>query len=265
MPSYLITGASRGIGLEFVRQLSADPQNTVFAVVRNEKTADRLLAIRTTNVHILEADITDHVALKKAAHETAKVTGGSLDVLINNAAFVSYERTELPLDGYEDQNLLADDLRLNFNVNVIGVIFTINAFLPLLKRGTTKKVITISSAVGDPEFVRAAKGLDSDAPYAISKAAVNLANAKYAVEYENEGFTFVALSPGLVNTSTGSPTDADLELYNKMIAGIKKIVPEFERPLTPEESVKLQLEVIKNVTVKDSGTLISHHGDKNWL
>ena len=91
-----------------------------------------------------------------------------------------------------------------FNVNVIGVIFTINAFLPLLKRGTTKKVITISSAVGDPEFVRAAKGVDSDAPYAISKAAVNLANAKYAVEYEDEGFTFVALSPGLVNTSTGS-------------------------------------------------------------
>jgi hypothetical protein len=61
-------------------------------------------------------------------------------------------------------------------------------------------------------------------------------------------------------------TDADLKLYDKMIAEIKKIAPDFERPLTPEESVKLQLEVIKNVTVKDSGTLISHHGDnKNWL
>ena len=60
-------------------------------------------------------------------------------------------------------------------------------------------------------------------------------------------------------------TDADAELYNKQIAGIKKLVPEFERPLTAEESVKLQLEVIKNVTVKDSGTLVSHHGNKNWL
>ena len=60
-------------------------------------------------------------------------------------------------------------------------------------------------------------------------------------------------------------TDSELELYNKLVDGVKKIVPEFERPLTPEESVKLQLEVIKNVTVKDSGAFISHHGDKNWL
>ena len=87
-------------------------------------------------------------------------------------------------------------------MNVIGVIFTINAFLPLLKRGTTKKVITLSSPAGDPEFVRAAGWL-GHAPYAISKAAVNLVNVKYAVEYEDEGFTFLALSPGMVDTSTG--------------------------------------------------------------
>ena len=60
-------------------------------------------------------------------------------------------------------------------------------------------------------------------------------------------------------------TVAQLELYNRLIPGIKKIVPEFERPLTPEESVKLQLEVIKNVTVKDSGTFISQHGNKEWF
>jgi len=45
-------------------------------------------------------------------------------------------------------------LALQFNVNVIGVIFTINAFLPLLKRGTTKKVITLSNPAGHPEFPR---------------------------------------------------------------------------------------------------------------
>ena len=84
MPSYLITGGSRGIGvrfldlslpfqlvftlqtlqLEFVRQLGADSRNTVFALVRSKITTDRLLAVRTENVHILEADITDHIALK---------------------------------------------------------------------------------------------------------------------------------------------------------------------------------------------------------
>lgn len=49
--------------LEFVRQLSADSQNTVFALDRSKMTPDRLLSIRT-NVHIFEADITDHIALK---------------------------------------------------------------------------------------------------------------------------------------------------------------------------------------------------------
>ena len=60
-------------------------------------------------------------------------------------------------------------------------------------------------------------------------------------------------------------TDAQLELYGKLIPGIKKVVPEFERPLTPEESVKLQLGVIKNVNVKDSGTFISQYGNKEWF
>ena len=50
--------------LEYVRQLSADSQNTVFALDRNKMTADRLFSIHTENVHIFEADITDHVTLK---------------------------------------------------------------------------------------------------------------------------------------------------------------------------------------------------------
>ena len=60
-------------------------------------------------------------------------------------------------------------------------------------------------------------------------------------------------------------TDVQLELFNKLISLFKKVAPDFERPLTPEESVKLQLEVIKNVTVKDSGMFISQYGNKNWL
>jgi nucleoside-diphosphate-sugar epimerase len=93
MPSYLITGAARGIGvcfinfflipncfcvpvgpfqLEFVRQLSARSQNTVFALDRSKMTADRLLSIHTKNVHIFEADITDHVALKVLSQYTVR-------------------------------------------------------------------------------------------------------------------------------------------------------------------------------------------------
>jgi len=90
---------------------------------------------------------------------------------------------------------------VQFNTNVVGVVHTINAFLPLLRRGTTKKVITLSSGMGHTELVLKS-GLSNQAPYAISKAALNMAVAKYAAEYKAEGFLFLAISPGLVDTST---------------------------------------------------------------
>lgn len=76
---------------------------------------------------------------------------------------------------------------------------TINAFLPLLRAGSLKKVITISTGVADLEFVLKSE-LALGAPYAISKAAVTMAVAKYAVQFKSEGFLFLALSPGFVNT-----------------------------------------------------------------
>jgi NAD(P)-dependent dehydrogenase (short-subunit alcohol dehydrogenase family) len=90
---------------------------------------------------------------------------------------------------------------VQFHTNVTGVIHTINIFLPLLRQGAAKKVITLSSGMGDAELVVKA-GLPNHAPYAISKAALNMVVAKYAAEYKAEGFVFLAISPGLVDTST---------------------------------------------------------------
>lgn len=91
--------------------------------------------------------------------------------------------------------------RSQYRINVVGPIHTINAFLPLLRKGKAKKVITLSSGMGDVDFVLRS-GVPNQAPYSISKTALNMAIAKYAVEYKAEGFVFVAVSPGLVNTAT---------------------------------------------------------------
>lgn len=89
---------------------------------------------------------------------------------------------------------------LQIDINVIGVIYTTNAFLPLLRAGSTKKVITISSGVASTTFTEQS-GLIGTVPYTVSKVAVNMVNTKYAVQFKEEGFVFLALSPGLVDTA----------------------------------------------------------------
>ncbi|KAG2155705.1 hypothetical protein DEU56DRAFT_724660 [Suillus clintonianus] len=264
MPSYAITGAARGIGFEYVNQLSADSGNTVFALVRNKATATKLEELGRHNVHIIEADITDTKALKDAAAEVSSRTGSSLDYLINNAAFVEPERDGLTLDSYSSAELLTKDLLDSFNINVIAIIHTINIFLPLLKNGKAKTVVTLSSGLGDLDMTMVAEFANS-APYSISKAAVNMVNAKYATQYKPEGFVFLALSPGLVDTSTRAPTEKELEQFKAMLGNFRNVAPDFTGPITPETSVRMQLEVINRLTVNDTGAFISHKGNKEWL
>jgi len=264
MPSYVITGAARGIGFEFVNQLSTDSGNTIFALVRSRATADRLVELGRPNVRILEADITNTKDLKYAAAEVSWIAGGSLDYLINNAAFVESERDGLTLDSYSSEELLNKDLLDSFKVNVVGVIHTINIFLPLLKNGKTKKVITLSTGLADLDTTIDSEFVAS-APYSISKAAVNMVNVKYAAQYKSEGFVFLAISPGLVDTSTRPPTPNELEQFTTMIGKFSKLYPDFTGPITPETSVRMQLEVINRATVNDSGAFISHKGNKEWL
>jgi NAD(P)-dependent dehydrogenase (short-subunit alcohol dehydrogenase family) len=81
----------------------------------------------------------------------------------------------------------------------MGVIFSVNAFLPLIRKGNVKKIIVISTGLADPALVT-----ESSNPvfvtYSAMKAALNIVVAKYAVELKAQGITVLALSPGLVNT-----------------------------------------------------------------
>lgn len=90
---------------------------------------------------------------------------------------------------------------LQFNINVVGTVTTTNLFLPLLRNGKLKKVICISSAAADADFTRKTEH-ERIVPYSVSKAALNMAVVKYALERRNreEGFTFLALAPGAVDT-----------------------------------------------------------------
>ncbi|KAI0764145.1 NAD-binding protein [Trametes elegans] len=271
MPSYVVTGASRGIGLEFVNQLvnmsGAHEKNIVFALARNPQNSPKLQELRKArpNVHILKADITDVQALKAAADETAKVTGGSLDYLINNAALVSDKREGFTLTSYPTPDLLESDLLAHYRTNVVGVVHTTNAFLPLLRAGAAKKVVALSSGVADPALVLAADFAPA-APYGLSKAALNLAVAKFAAELRPEGFTFLAISPGLVNNSEGPLPPEIAASFRKMVERFQRYAPDWDgKPISPETSVRLVLGVVERTTPADSGAFLSHFGNKQWL
>ena len=92
---------------------------------------------------------------------------------------------------------------MQFRTNTLGPIHTINAFLPLLKAGTTKKCLTISSTAGSPKVANTSNFVVSGG-YGISKAGLNLAIAKYAARFRDEGIIFLSVTPGMVKTMPGS-------------------------------------------------------------
>ena len=99
----------------------------------------------------------------------------------------------------QDPSLLSKDLIEMFNTNVVGNIHLFNLFMPLILKGTVKKVVTITSGMADLDLV-VKYGVYESGPYSISKAAMNMAIAKFQAEYEKDGVLFIGISPGVVNT-----------------------------------------------------------------
>ncbi|CAF9927542.1 MAG: hypothetical protein ALECFALPRED_003738 [Alectoria fallacina] len=271
MPSYVVTGASRGLGLEFVRTLSSDTQNLVIGLVRNRAAAEKAFGEAVPrNLIFLNADITDLDALKSAATETAELTGGGLDYLINNAALISETSRYRTLSDFaHDPQILIKDLQVSFEVNVIGPINTVNTFIPLLRKGQEKKVFTLSTGMADIDLINQID-IAAAAPYSISKGAVNVAVAKYNALYKSEGILFMAISPGVVDTGEGMPSSdnvEDMKAAQDMAIKFAAYAPHFTAASTPQESVNDMLKLFERSSIKNGngGTFVSHLGNKQWL
>ncbi|KAJ5206324.1 Short-chain dehydrogenase/reductase SDR [Penicillium cf. griseofulvum] len=286
MSSYLITGASRGLGFEFVRHLAQNPDNTVIGLVRDKEAADsKAKAEGLHNFHMVEAQYTDLGSLKvrthamndayhthffqKAAEVVKDITAGALDYLVNNAAIISHVSGFKSLGDFDnDFETLEKDLMESLEINLLGVIKTIHAFLPLIHNGKGKKVIAISTGMADIDLINATE-VAFAAPYSISKGAVNVAIAKYNALYNKEGILFLAVSPGYVSTERNleEPTPEDAEKAAVLVGKFVEYAPHFQRPLTPEESVTAVLSVMDKASIAngDGGAFISHLGNKQWL
>jgi NAD(P)-dependent dehydrogenase (short-subunit alcohol dehydrogenase family) len=214
MPSYVVIGASRGIGYAFLQQLALDPNNIIIGTARKAGTTrEQVEKDGLKNVAIVEADLLSRENLKKAAAEVSKLTNGSLDYLVLNGAYQNIEISSIFLDEFDKEpEKLYEDLEVGWKTNVVGLIYAINAFLPLIKKGHAKKVVAISTGMADLDLITKYDIWEAPA-YSIQKAALNTMIAKYAARYGwSEGILFMSVSPGFVNTGRARELFAPLML-----------------------------------------------------
>ncbi|KAF2119051.1 hypothetical protein BDV96DRAFT_568960 [Lophiotrema nucula] len=272
MPSYVITGVSKGLGWEFLTQLSSDPNNIVIGIVRNKPATDKRVAEELAgrrNITILAADLTNYNSLKTAASDAGAVTGGKLDYLIANAGSVSqYDAyDDIGTLGTQDPEKFTKQFHEILDTNVVGQVHLYNLFMPQILAGDVKKVILISSGMGDIEIT---KDLDlAVAPiYATSKAAANMITAKFSAQYKKDGVLFLSICPGMVEVghfNQMSPEQA--EKLPEMIAKFQRYNPHFKGPITPPESIKAVLSLVERSSVEngDGGDYMSHFGTRRWI
>ncbi|KAI1038192.1 hypothetical protein LB503_012083, partial [Fusarium chuoi] len=237
---------------ELARQLSSDHSNTVVGIVRDKPaTINRISQDaelnRRSNIHVIEADLTNYNALKGAVNETAKITGGTVDYLIANAAYVSKFDTFDPMGALGNTPMeLEDDLKMLFDVNV---------------------VITISTGLADLEFTNNFEH-EFTPLYSISKAAMNMAVAKFNAQYKKEGVLFMSVCPGMVDVGQfNHATPQQMEAMGGMMAKFKEYAPHFTGPATAEDAVKDMRAVWENATIEGGygGAYLSQFGNKQWL
>ncbi|KAL4876533.1 NAD(P)-binding protein [Aspergillus karnatakaensis] len=267
MPIYAITGASKGIGLEFARQLASNPSNNVLAIVRNpESPSIATLASKHPNIHAIKGDVTDPQSILAAAQSAAAITDGKLDVLIHNsnaadAATVGYTPSQFPLDAEATRAAFEPSLL----TAVYGGLWTTNAFLPLIEKGAEKKIVHISTGMADINLIKNG-GVPIAVAYSVAKAGMNVQVAKYAAELAPKGIKVLALSPGWVDTSGGEKSEAEAQGDAYLLSRFQTVKPDLKGQIEPEESVRKSLKVIEELDAEKSGTFVSHNGNtEDWF
>jgi len=230
----LITGANRGLGLEFTRQLLARGDR-VIATCRQPGRAhalNQLIGEHPGRLRLLPLDVAAPKSHAELVRELPLVLGDGdeggaatrLDLLVNNAGVLH--------SGERFGKVAAETLDDSLRTNATGPFLLTQALAPLLADGA--RVANLSSELGSI----AGKDAFRTPSYSISKAALNMATALLARALAERGIVVVALHPGWVQTDMGG-TGADV---------------------TPQEAAAALLRVIERAGADDSGRFFDRHG-----
>jgi NAD(P)-dependent dehydrogenase (short-subunit alcohol dehydrogenase family) len=221
MPTVLITGANRGIGLEFARSFAAEGW-TVHACCRQPDKA-RALKDLAGEVTVHHLDVTDGLQVAGLARELA---GDPVDILLNNAGIYGSRA------GFGETDY--DVWPQVFQANVMAPLRLAERFVEQVARSERRLIVNISSNMGSIAGNSSGGGY----VYRSSKAALNMVAKSLSIDLAGRGITVVSFHPGWVQTDMGGANAA----------------------VTTGESVAGMRAVIERLTSADSGRFFSYDG-----
>lgn len=182
----VVTGASKGIGLEIVKQLAVDEDNTVLAIARNSKKLNLLKKTSPKNILIFAGDLTSPSVLNKI-NAFIKTKTKHVDVLINNAGHIIKKNFE---------NISAKELQEVYDANVFAPFLLIQKLLPVMGKKTKSHIINISSIGG----VQGSSKFPGLSAYSSSKGALAGLTECLAEEFKTKNIACNCLALGAVQT-----------------------------------------------------------------
>jgi NAD(P)-dependent dehydrogenase (short-subunit alcohol dehydrogenase family) len=227
MATALVTGSSRGLGLEFVRQLAAAGWR-VHAGCRHPEKARALKGLQPEGAGEVvrhRLDVTDGLQLNSLARELADEP---LDLLINNAGIFG------PRGGFG--KIAYEDWLQVFNVNTLAPMRVAETFARHLERAPEPKLVNVSSKLGSI----GANETSGAHLYRSSKAALNMVTKCLSIDLQGRGVAVAALHPGHVATDMGGR----------------------QAPVSAEDSVAGLLQVIARLDMAHSGGFYAHDGSE---
>ncbi|KAF9470835.1 NAD(P)-binding protein [Pholiota conissans] len=234
MPSWLITGANRGIGLSTVENLLKDESNFVIATARDINTPElQALVAKNPKVKAIPLDITNQASVDAAVEAATPLLPNGLDYLVNNAG-----KNPQPTTSFEALDLeeFADEMTFS----TVAPLRVSRAFLPLVKKSELKRIIFISSVLASSHITFLMAGQFN--AYSVAKAALNMLAHKWAATLKYEGVTTAAIHPGWSQTSLG-------EGINEWMAKYAPQVPHFP----PEAAADNVIKISQALTLEKTG------------
>lgn len=226
MQTVLITGANRGLGLEFCRQY-ADAGWRVIAACRHPESAEALtqLAQQQASIQIEALDVADFAQIDSLSERLA---GEAIDVLLNNAGVYGDEAGQ----GFGQLNY--PKWQATLTVNTVAPVKMAEAFLPQLQHGARKLIVNVSSLMGSISD----NGSGGSLLYRSSKAGLNAVMHSLALDLRAKSIGVLILHPGWAKTDMGGPGAL----------------------ISAEESVTGMRDCIERFTLAGSGDFIKYDG-----